>query len=256
VAQGRKVFGSMVGVVILLSWGVVSAYAWELKPKGIVEEVPANPGYVEDEALDCQAKADESNPLKVTSGGVEPAGIIETTKASFSLSEQRLKVVATATEVKITRLPEEVRVSEPKTSEPLVIITRFRGEKKRIRSPQVIINQKDIVGEVPPEVPPIIRSSRTMVSVEESFFNPLGERVSLVRDFRHGAQSVFIIRSRVVIKLTVGSKKVVINGESFEMDVSPYVCKGHMMVPLRAICEALGFQVNWDSENYQAVVTG
>lgn len=52
--------------------------------------------------------------------------------------------------------------------------------------------------------------------------------------------------SGTVIAFTVGSNTFIFNGETKQLDVAPYIADGRTMVPLRALCEALGLTVNYD----------
>jgi hypothetical protein len=49
----------------------------------------------------------------------------------------------------------------------------------------------------------------------------------------------------IVIVLTIGSKAMMIDGKSQEMDVAPFIRNGRTMVPIRAIAEAFGAEVEW-----------
>lgn len=49
--------------------------------------------------------------------------------------------------------------------------------------------------------------------------------------------------------------KLVVNGKDIISDVSPQNINGRVMVPARALAEALGAKVQWDAENNTVVVT-
>jgi len=46
--------------------------------------------------------------------------------------------------------------------------------------------------------------------------------------------------------LTIGSKQMDVNVDSYELDVAPYIKNGYTMVPLRFVAEAFGAKVGWD----------
>ena len=50
----------------------------------------------------------------------------------------------------------------------------------------------------------------------------------------------------IEIKLTIGSKAIVKNGTTYELDVPAQIVDNRTLVPLRAIFEALGATVEWD----------
>jgi len=46
--------------------------------------------------------------------------------------------------------------------------------------------------------------------------------------------------------LTIGSKQMDVNVDTYELDVAPYIKEGYTMVPLRFVAEAFGAKVGWD----------
>lgn len=48
--------------------------------------------------------------------------------------------------------------------------------------------------------------------------------------------------------------KIVVNGEELKTDSPPIMRDGRVLVPLRAICEALGCEVKWDSKEQIAYI--
>ena len=59
----------------------------------------------------------------------------------------------------------------------------------------------------------------------------------------------------IVIKMTLGQKQYIQNGETVAMDVAPQVVNGRTMLPARAIAEALGAIVGWDGDLSAATFT-
>lgn len=61
-------------------------------------------------------------------------------------------------------------------------------------------------------------------------------------------QSVILIKGDIIAKLNVGSTTMLINGVPFEMDTVPVIADpGRVMLPLRAVAQALGCEVTWDA---------
>ena len=48
---------------------------------------------------------------------------------------------------------------------------------------------------------------------------------------------------------------IIVNGENIEFDVAPFIENGRTMVPLRAICEAMGAKVSWNDEARCATIS-
>lgn len=57
-----------------------------------------------------------------------------------------------------------------------------------------------------------------------------------------------IKRSRLWVKVSIGSKESVVNGEKKTLLAAPYIKSGTTMVPIRVISEGLGLKVEWISD--------
>jgi exopolysaccharide biosynthesis protein len=62
------------------------------------------------------------------------------------------------------------------------------------------------------------------------------------------AQRVTVIRGGVLMDLSVGDKKFVLNGKRKSADVAPLVLGGRTLVPLRLVSEQLGLIVKWEQK--------
>lgn len=58
-----------------------------------------------------------------------------------------------------------------------------------------------------------------------------------------------------LIKLTVGSKTAIVNGQKVALDVAPIVIDGTTMVPLRFAAENLSAQADWDKSTLTVTIT-
>ncbi|MDI6603610.1 MAG: copper amine oxidase N-terminal domain-containing protein [Thermoanaerobacteraceae bacterium] len=61
-------------------------------------------------------------------------------------------------------------------------------------------------------------------------------------------QTITIQDKNVNIKLIIGKKEIVINGENKPIDVEPLLMFDKKMIPLKLVAEALGAQVKWNDE--------
>ena len=57
-----------------------------------------------------------------------------------------------------------------------------------------------------------------------------------------------------VVKLTIGQKEIVVDGEVVATDVAPLIQNDRTMLPARFVAEALGYQVDWRSEQRAVVI--
>ena len=91
---------------------------------------------------------------------------------------------------------------------------------------------------------PVIQNGRTLVPFRK-IFEALGANVTWNND----TQQVKAIRSGTEISFVIGEKVLLINQkDTIIMEVKPQIINSRSMVPLRAVSEALGVQVNWDND--------
>ena len=58
-----------------------------------------------------------------------------------------------------------------------------------------------------------------------------------------------------VIQMQIGEKRVKINGKAVEWDVAPQIEADRTLVPLRGICEVLGYRVDWNDKEKRIILT-
>ncbi len=97
---------------------------------------------------------------------------------------------------------------------------------------------------------PVIVEGRTLVPLR-SVFEALGATVSWDNDTR----SVTSVKGDVTITLAVDSKEMTVNGTVKTLDVPAQIMNDRTMVPVRAVAEAFGANVNWDNETRTVVIT-
>lgn len=99
-------------------------------------------------------------------------------------------------------------------------------------------------------VQPIVQDGRTLVPVR-SMLDALGATVN----WNPSTQIVTVNSPSGTIQMTIGSNEMVVNGQTVTTDVPPTITNGHTMLPLRAMAEAMGMNVNWLAESDMAVLT-
>jgi hypothetical protein len=67
--------------------------------------------------------------------------------------------------------------------------------------------------------------------------------------------SLFAYGMPQTIKLTIGNPNMVVNVDNYKLDAAPYIKNSRTMVPVRAVAEGLGAQVNWDDINRVVTIT-
>lgn len=64
-----------------------------------------------------------------------------------------------------------------------------------------------------------------------------------------------ILRKAKTIKLTIGSKTADVDGKPVDMPAAPYIRLDRLLVPVRAVSDALGCTVTWDADSGTATLT-
>jgi len=91
------------------------------------------------------------------------------------------------------------------------------------------------------DVPPVIVDGRTLVPVR-AVFEFLGFYVEWDEVF----QTVILARNSE-IRIVIGEYAFTANGETFTLDVPAQIIGDRAMLPIRAVAEAAGYYVRWDS---------
>ena len=96
----------------------------------------------------------------------------------------------------------------------------------------------------------IIEDGRTLVPFR-AFLEKLGAEVP----WNEETQEVTTKLSDKEIKLTIGSKIALVNGEEVELDKEPKLVEGRTLFPLRFISETFGLEVEFENTPYMYFVT-
>ena len=97
---------------------------------------------------------------------------------------------------------------------------------------------------------PVSKDGRTLVPLR-AIFEALGATV----DWDGNTQTITSTFLNTTIKLTVGTNKMYVNGQEVILDVPAEVINNRTLVPVRAISQAFGFSVEWDSNTRTVYIT-
>ena len=100
------------------------------------------------------------------------------------------------------------------------------------------------------DVPPILHNNRTLVPFRAIFEAYGAVDIAWNQELQKATGSV----DGTTIELTVGSNKAFVNGSYLELDVPPIVKNGRVLVPIRFISEALGYDVEWDDAKRAVII--
>ena len=96
---------------------------------------------------------------------------------------------------------------------------------------------------------PILSEGRTLVP-----FRGIFEALGLKVDWDANTSTVTGTKEDKTIKLVVGTKTAVVDGQNRSLDVAPKLANGSVMVPLRFVAEASGLNVRWYDWGYDSRV--
>ena len=101
-----------------------------------------------------------------------------------------------------------------------------------------------------PDVPAKIINDRTLVPLR-SIFEALGASVSWDGENK----IVTAVKGDIIITIQIGNKTMNVNSRQKELDVPAQIIDNRTLVPARAISEALGCKVDWDSGSKTVYIT-
>ena len=100
------------------------------------------------------------------------------------------------------------------------------------------------------DVKPQIIDNRTMVPIR-AIFEELGATVS----WNESTRTATAVIDDYVVKCTVGSKTLTVNGKNHQMDTSPVIISDRTLMPARFAAEAFGANVSWNANTRTAYIT-
>ncbi len=96
---------------------------------------------------------------------------------------------------------------------------------------------------------PMLINDRTMVPMRK-IFESLGAAV----DWDEATQTVTATRGGTVIRLQIGSERMTVGGSEKNLDAPPQLISDRTLVPVRAISESLGADVDWDEASQTVII--
>ena len=100
------------------------------------------------------------------------------------------------------------------------------------------------------DVQPKIVDDRVMVPMR-TIFETFGAKVKWDSD----TQTITAKKKSKTIQMTIGSSDMTKNDETYSFDVSPIIEDGRTLVPIRAISDMLGLDVEWNEKNNTVTIT-
>jgi len=97
---------------------------------------------------------------------------------------------------------------------------------------------------------PIIVDGRTLVPVGRVF-----SALDFVPSWDGATQTATLTRDDFIVVITIGSAAFTTNGVSYTLDVPAQLFNGRTMLPIRAVLESVGYELNWSSATRTVAIT-
>ena len=99
------------------------------------------------------------------------------------------------------------------------------------------------------DVIPYIKNSRTYVPVR-FITESLGASV----EWNEGNKQVTIRSEEAIIELTIGSRRIIVDDNIYNLDIAPEIVNDRTMLPVRFVAEYLNCEVNWEPETKSVII--
>ena len=99
------------------------------------------------------------------------------------------------------------------------------------------------------DVPPMIINDRTMVPMRKIF-----EEFNYSVDWDGDAKTITASGANSVY-MAIGSNTMQVDGEKIIMDTPPQIIDGRTLIPLRALAESIGCEVDWEGSSRTVKIT-
>jgi len=96
---------------------------------------------------------------------------------------------------------------------------------------------------------PVLVDGRTLVPVR-GVFEALGFDVG----WHQPTQTVTLTNAGYIVSISVGSQNFTTNGQSYALDVPAQIIGGRTMIPLRAVLESVGYELDWDGASSTVLI--
>lgn len=94
------------------------------------------------------------------------------------------------------------------------------------------------------EQSPIIVDGRTLIPIRS-----VAEKIGAKVEWEASTETITIIKGGITLSLKIGDKTMQVNGKTFNsLDVAPKVYNGKTLLPIRAVLEKLGYDVQWNEQ--------
>lgn len=115
------------------------------------------------------------------------------------------------------------------------------AEKQRIHKPLIVnINGEKLIS----DVLPMLVNFRTMIPMRAVF-----EALEAEVTWNEQTKTAVAQKGDIKIEIVTASNVMTVNGKNLSLDSPAFIFEGRTMIPLRAVSEAFGYEVNWNQDS-------
>ena len=111
---------------------------------------------------------------------------------------------------------------------------------------KVMLNGEELSFDVPPQ----LINDRTMVPMRKIF-----ESLGAIVNWDDENQTVMALSGDTVILMQIDNPVIFVDNEEITLDVAPCLVDSRTLVPVRAVAEGLGAEVEWDDATQTVFIT-
>lgn len=97
---------------------------------------------------------------------------------------------------------------------------------------------------------PVIIEGRTLIPLR-GVFEKLGYEIG----WDNETKTATFVKELTIVKVKVNAPELTVGGKSYSLDVPAQIINGSMMLPLRAVGEATGLEVEWENETKTVILS-
>jgi tetratricopeptide (TPR) repeat protein len=128
------------------------------------------------------------------------------------------------------------------------LLGKLYHQAKKDKNPHVFVNGNEIKS----DVNPIIKNGRTYIPLR-AVANAIGVDSKAINWDQHN-QAVSIKTGNINIYMPINTTQIIVNGQKETINAPAFENKGRVMVPLRAISQLFGKNVDWYQEGQIATI--
>ncbi len=142
------------------------------------------------------------------------------------------------------RAAEEAELEKRRKENEARAAAEAEAERNRVK---IVLDNRELEHT---DAQPCILNDRTMVPIYQ-----LAQALGCEIAWNGETQTVTLTRASDTMKMTIGDKTAMVNGQPVAMDVAPSILEDRTMIPASYVAAFFGQKVEWDGQNRQVIIT-